>query len=167
MAIERVRVVLNSAGQPIEAQASDGNQAATMAALPPGEFTDAQALLAGISMPFRKLIRDPFLCPVGLAAATTPIDRVAITDKSCTSFQVVNANPFWVRLRGCTGPDDNIREGEGWLWPPGFVGVYSTQYPDFVSSIAVARPRFPITDASGAFLYPGARLELSYGIGGE
>lgn len=136
------------------------------AMLPGGEFSPEQAALANVNMPFRKIIRDPFLCAVGEQAVTTPIDRALLISKRVTSFHVVNPNPFYCRLRGATGePSDNIVDNEGWLWPPGFVGVYSTQYPAFVSCIAVERPGFPLRDDEGALL-PFYPLELAYGIGG-
>lgn len=168
MAGEKTRIVQNSVGNYIETTQQDAASPDASAVLPMDDFSAEQAALAGIAMPFRKTVRDPFMCGVGLEAVTTPIDRDLLVRKKCTSFHVVNPNPFYVRLRGSSGEGDDIGEGEGWLWPPGFVGVYSAQYPSFVSAIAVARPGFPIADASGAFLYEGtaAPIELAYGIGG-
>jgi hypothetical protein len=53
----------------------------------------------------------------------------------------------------------------GWIFAPGFQAVFGTQYPDFVSAMAIDKPGFPIFDANGAFLYPGATIELAYGTG--
>lgn len=166
---DRSQIYTDQVGRPMEAAPGTGGASDASAVLPMDDFSAAQAALAGISMPFRKTIRDAFLCDVGPEPIVTAINRDLLVQKRCTSFHAVNPNPFWMRLRGCEGPDDLIAEGEGWLWPPGFVGVYSTQYPRYVCTLAVARPGFPIFNAQGDFLYAGTArpAELAYGLGGS
>jgi hypothetical protein len=115
---------------------------------------------------FRRLA-DPYLVPCELEASKKPVDRVWLEQKGVTSFAVTNPNPFWVRLRGSnTTPGFKaVEEHTGWLFPPGIHAIYATQYPDFMSAMAVEKPGFPITDGDGAFLYPGATIEVAYGTG--
>lgn len=162
MADGTTQVVKDQLGRPFEVTPQPTIDPAM---LPGGEFSPEQAALANVNMPFRKIVRDPFLCMVGVEPVLTAIDRDGLIAKRVTSFHVVNPNPFYCRLRGSSGEGDEIAEGEGWLWPPGFVGVYSTQYPAFVSCIAVERPGFPLRDDDGN-LMPMHPLELAYGIGG-
>jgi hypothetical protein len=77
-----------------------------------------------------------------------------------SSFLVVNRNPFWVRPKGYSGTDATtkvIGADEGWLFPPGFWGIFTTQFPDAMSTIAV--PFQGLAAGSGV-------LEISYGGGG-
>lgn len=85
------------------------------------------------------------------------------------SFWVVNPNSFWVRLKGSgsnfqgsgmsgeyaevVGTDG---EGTGWLFPPGFVGVFATQWPRFLSTVSVTKQGLQAGDGF---------LELAWGIG--
>lgn len=145
----KTQIYQDSVGKFVEGIPETGSTASGAAMLPTDEFSPEQTALAGLSMPFRKLVRDPFLCGVGSPAVNTAINKATIQAKKCTAFHVVNPNPFYVRLRGAASMNDKIQAGEGWLWPPGFAGVYSTQYPDFVSVLAVAMPGFPLTDPDG------------------
>lgn len=129
---------------------------------------------------FRRLT-DPFLIPTlpGVASQVEIGIDFRENQQNFTSFCVVNSFPIWVRLRGSgrvaqIGARDGaaptfkpVEDGRGWLFPPGFMGVFSTQYPKWVSGMAVERPGFPIKDDEGNPLYPNAVLELSYGRGGD
>lgn len=106
------------------------------------------------SYPFRRST-DPYQLAVDVSAQKfdVPMD---IKAGGYTSFLVVNANPFWVRLRGSNGSYVAVTETTGWLFPPGFFGTFSTQYPEFMSAMSVARQGIP----AGTGI-----LEISYGGG--
>lgn len=72
------------------------------------------------------------------------------------SFWICNPNNFWVRLKGSNGTYVAVTDTTGWLFPPGFCGSFSTQYPEFMSVMSVSRQGIPA--GSGA-------LEISYGGG--
>lgn len=117
------------------------------------------------TFPFRRNTAvSPFMIP-----ATDQPSKVAIgpLPDGITSFGMVNTYPVHIRLVGtpADGEFNPAAEGVGWIVPPGHFGVYTTQFPKWVSAIAVDRPGFPIKDSSGALLYPQARLELFYGSG--
>lgn len=149
----------DSAGVLRETIEATTDNAAAM--LPANEFTDAQREMARLPLPFRNLIRDPFLAEVAATAKTTayPAEMATAIATKCSSFQVTNPNLCWVRFRGATNADDKCSEGQGRCIPPGFVGVYSTQNPQFLTTLPVARPGYPIPAEF-------APLELNYGIGG-
>lgn len=120
-----------------------------------------------LARPFR---RNTTISPYMVPATDTPSQiMIGPLPQGITSFGMVNSFPVWIRLLGSgqgeSGTFTPASEGSGWLIPPGHFGIYSTQYPKWVSAIAVARPNFPIKDANGALLYPTANLELFYGSG--
>lgn len=98
---------------------------------------------------------DPFLLTVGPTAQKfdVPVDLKAA---GYTSFCVVNPNPFWVRLRGSNITYAAVTSTTGWMFPPGFFGIFSTQYPEFMSAMSVT--------AQGLTAGTGV-LEVSYGGG--
>lgn len=76
-----------------------------------------------------------------------------------TTFLIINPNACYVRLRGTSsGPHRPVTPTTGWLFPPGFVGCFTTQKPVSMSTLAVARPGFPLPSEY-------APLELPYGGG--
>lgn len=106
---------------------------------------------------YRRLT-DPVLVTVAATAGSTLVP-VGWIPANADSFQVVNSNNCYVRLRGFKmGETGEVEEGKGWLLPPGHVAVYATQKPERMSAMAVARPGFPV----GAELWP---LEVNYGFG--
>lgn len=117
------------------------------------------------SFNFRRFA-DPLLLPVGATAQqfTLPGGYFAQGGPAmgATSFWVCNANNFWVRLRGSGNAIDNtgsyvaVTDTTGWLFPPGYTGSFSTQYPLFMSAMAVTRQGLPA--GTGV-------LEISYGGG--
>ena len=110
-----------------------------------------------ITTPYRRLT-DPILVGVAATGSST-IVPVGYIPANADSFQVVNSNSCYVRLKGYkTGETGEVDDGKGWLLPPGHVGVYATQKPERMSAMAVARPGFPI----GTELWP---LEVNYGFG--
>lgn len=110
-----------------------------------------------ITTAYRRLT-DPILVTVSVVAGSTTVEANYIP-ANADSFQVVNSNPFYVRLRGYKiGETGEVAEGKGWLLPPGHVGVYATQKPERMSAMAVARPGFPISSE----FWP---LEVNYGFG--
>jgi hypothetical protein len=128
--------------------------------LPSSDFTEEQKAMARLPLPFRNIIRDPFVPEIGASAKTTAyppamIDAIAA---KCSSFRIVNPNQCWIRFRGATGPNDKIADGEGRIIGPGAVEVFSTQNPTHLSVLPVARPGYPIPAEL-------ASLELNYGIG--
>lgn len=80
-------------------------------------------------------------------------------EKGASSFQVVNSSMCYVRLKGFKDSSGSLVEGEGWLLPPGHVGVYATQQPARMMALAVARPGYPV---SPELIVP---LEVNYGYG--
>lgn len=159
------QVVKDQLGRPFEAlpapsAGASANDAAAM--LPSTEFTPEQRAMAMLPLPFRNIIRDPFLPDIAAAATTTPYPQAlvdAIKAKGCSSFRIVNPNLCYLRFRGATGPNDKIAEGEGRLIAPGAAEVFSTQNPTHLSVLPVARPGFPVPAQL-------ASPELNYGIGG-
>lgn len=113
------------------------------------------------AFPFRRLT-EPLLLPVGPESQTTAVPSGFIP-QGAKSFLVVNRNPFWVRLRGANAATSSNPAGlvvtpdTGWLFPPGFWGVFSTQQPEFMATISV--PFMGIPAGTGT-------LEVSYGGGG-
>lgn len=106
---------------------------------------------------------DPLQLPVG--PVPTRFDVPAgFFDKNgpgyqTTTFMVVNPNACYVRLRGSnTDSHIPVTPTTGWLFPPGFVGCFTTQYPKSMSTLAVTMPGFPLPAEY-------APLELPYGGG--
>jgi hypothetical protein len=126
------------------------------------EGMGAQRLPGSGTYAFRR-ITDPLQLPV----AGTPT-RFDVPDGffaeggpgyQTTTFLVVNPNACYVRLRGTTsGPHRPVSPRMGWLFPPGFVGAFSTQYPLSMSTLAVPMPGVPLPEEF-------APLDLIYGGG--
>lgn len=133
----------------------------TIAMLPSADFTEEQKAMARLPLPFRNIIRDPFMPEIGQSAITTayPADMAATIAAKCSSFRIHNPNQCYIRFRGATGLNDKIKEGEGRSLAPGATEVFSTQNPTHLSVMPVARPGFPIPAEL-------AKPELNYGIGG-
>lgn len=117
--------------------------------------------------PFRR-VSEPVRVMIGPNPQSTMIPPEQLRDPAngllLSSFLVVNPNNVWVRVKGFTNADDCNKVGvtptTGWLWPPGFVAVFSTQFPVCASAMAVSMPGFPIT-ANTTFV----PVEWSYGPG--
>lgn len=115
--------------------------------------------------PFRRWT-DPVLIPVGLTASSVPVPMAYTGGAAQTgynAFFIVNPNACFVRLKGFN--DVNAAKGlvtatTGWLFPPGFAGVFGTQYPSYMSAMAFDTPAYPLANIS-TFL----PLEISYGQG--
>lgn len=114
--------------------------------------------LSGAPMiPYRRLT-DPLMLPVGTSSTTTQVPAGFIP-ADATSFRVTNPNSFWVRLRGTNSQQSvnpsalTISATQGWLFPPGFSGTFTSQFPEYMATIAVR-------DGAGT-----GTLEISYGIG--
>lgn len=161
--MENTRLARNSVGAVVETPPTTAD--ATAAMLPPGQFTTAQAEMAKLPLPFRNLIRDPFVPDILATGAKTTQYPAAflqkMADMSCSSFRVINPNPCFVRFRGATDGNDLVQSGQGRLMAPFGVEVFSTQNPTYLSVMPVARPGYPIPAQSDL-----APLELNYGIGG-
>lgn len=105
------------------------------------------------------------------------VSPVLMNDRGITSFSLTNSWPvwIWVKASGVIRQVSNIKtgtfapaaEGDGTLIPPSpFFGIFSTQYPIWVSAVAVDRPGFPIYQSDGETLrYPDAALVIQYGGG--
>jgi hypothetical protein len=157
--VNGVRIYTDSSGIPREQPLNPADTSPSM--LPSADFTPEQAAMAKLPLPFRNLIRDPFIAAVASAAKTTAYPQAyidAIMAKGCSSFRIINPNTCCVRFRGAADKDDLIKEGEGRLLGPGQTEVFSTQNPTHLSVMPVARPGIPIP----AELAP---VELNYGIG--
>jgi hypothetical protein len=135
---------------------------ATTAMLPSPDFTDEQKAMAKLPLPFRNILRDPFVPAIAATAKTTAYPSAflaAMAAKGCSSFRIINPNDCAIRFRGATGMSDVIQEGEGRLLGPWGVEVFSTQNPTHLSVMPVARPGRPVPAEL-------ASPELNYGIGG-
>lgn len=154
------RLYRDSTGVLREAAPDAGTDAsATM--LPSSDFTDEQKAMARLPLPFRNIIRDPFVPAIGQTAKTTayPAEMVAAIAEKCSSFRIINPNNCCIRFRGAADLNDKILEGEGRLIGPYGTEVFSTQNPTYLSVMPVARPGSPIPSEL-------APPELNYGIGG-
>lgn len=124
-----------------------------------------QGVITGRNFPFR---RNTAVSPIMVPAADEA-SQVAVgpLPQGVTSFGMVNSYPVFIRLLG-SNEQTGFRpanEADGWLVPPYHFGIYSTQYPKWLSCIAVDRPGFPLRGEGGALLYPQATLEIFYGSG--
>lgn len=111
---------------------------------------------------FRR-VTDPLQLPVGVEPERFDVPEGFFDQGGpafqTTTFLVVNPNLCYVRLRGSsTDTHIPVTPSTGWLFPPGFVGCFTTQYPKSMSTLAVAMPGFPLPDTF-------APLELPYGGG--
>lgn len=153
-------VYRDSAGHLFDKPPADaGDNSASM--LPTADFTPEQQAMAKLPLPFRNLVRDPFVPEIGPGAKTTAYPQAflnAMVAKGCSSFRIINPNSCAIRFRGATGSTDLIKEGEGRLLGPWQTEVFSTQNPTHLSVMPVVRPGLPIP----AELAPP---ELNYGIG--
>jgi hypothetical protein len=114
--------------------------------------------------------RNTSIEPVAVPATDTPSKiRVPMLPEGSTSFGVDNAFPIFIRLVGTgygAAAFNSAAEGKGWIFGPGKHGPFSTQFPEFMSAIAVDRPGYPIKNADNTLRYPTAALEVFYGSGG-
>lgn len=112
---------------------------------------------------------DPLILPVSSSAQqyTVPANYFSTGGPGlgATSFMVVNPNNFWVRLKGSgdnrpgvtnTASYTAVTATTGWLFPPGYVGVFATQFPVWMSTMSV--------DYQGLGTGSGT-LEIYYGGG--
>lgn len=155
-------VYRDSAGVLREVTGSAPTADTSAAMLPSPDFTDEQKAMAKLPLPFRNIIRDPFIPEIAATPRTTAYPQVmidAIAAKGCSSFRIINPNGCAIRFRGATGPGDLMKEGEGRLIGPWGVEVFSTQNPTHLSVMPVAWPGLPLPVEL-------APPELNYGIGG-
>ncbi|MEN3212242.1 hypothetical protein PUR23_19720 [Methylorubrum populi] len=122
----------------------------------------AQRLPGSGTFAFRRMT-DPLLLEVGPQAMRFDVPAGFFDEGGpgfqTTTFLVVNPNACFVRLRGTTvGEHRPVTPTTGWLFPPGFVGCFTTQRPISMSTLAVAKPGFPLPTEF-------APLELPYGGG--
>jgi hypothetical protein len=118
-------------------------------------------------IPFRRMT-DPLQVGIGPTPQMTMVPKSVLTDPATglplPSFYIVNPNNVWVRVKGFNNAADcqsiGVTPTTGWLWPPGHVGVYSTQSPFCASAMAVPMPGYPL-NANTTY----APLEWSYGVG--
>lgn len=117
------------------------------------------ALSTASQIPYRRLT-NPIMLPYGTTAQKTIVPQGFIPPEA-TSFRATNRGMFPVRLKGTVNSSDvaalEVKEGEGWLFPPGHSEIFTTQFPEAMSTLSVAA--FGLQAGSGV-------LEISYGIGG-
>jgi hypothetical protein len=120
-------------------------------------------------IPFRRMT-DPLQVPVGPQAAqfVMPANYIPL---GANAFLIVNPNLFWMRLKGSGVAAPNVDPigdyapvvgtpdgaGTGWLFQPGFFGVFTSQFPRYLSTIAV--PKQGVAAGNGF-------MEISWGMGG-
>jgi hypothetical protein len=121
----------------------------------------AAGVPAGPQIPFYRM-GEPYRIPVSPGSAGDRFD-VALPPNA-TSFRIVNANPFAVRLRGTKVGQDfqPVTPDSGWLFLPGTEGIYTTLGPIAVSVMSVDGPYV----ASDPNQKAGSGiLEMQYGTG--
>lgn len=109
-------------------------------------------------IPYRRLTQ-PLMLDVAPTSGRTAVPAGFIPPEA-TSFRVTNPNAFAVRLRGAKGSGADgltITTSQGWLFPPGFSGTFTTEFPEFMATISQAW----MGTVAGSGI-----LEISYGIGG-
>lgn len=124
-----------------------------------------------MSIAFRRMTR---ALPVTVVNTPTAQTAVQVPDgfilPSYNAFAVFNPNVCSVGLRGTSRPTGApapttplIAQADGldWVFPPGFWGVFSTQYPFFMSAIALSMPIAPDVPGDAALF----ALRLWYGVG--
>jgi len=116
------------------------------------------------NIPFRRLT-EPLFMPIGPTPTKIDVPAGYIPDRA-TSFYIVNPNLCFIRLVGTSVgvayrevSDDPDSPNNGWLWAPHYSDVLGTQFPMFMSVMAVARPGWPLPSSY-------APAEISWGIGG-
>lgn len=124
-----------------------------------------------MSVAFRRMTR---ALPVTVVNTPTAQNATTVPDgfilPSYNAFGVFNPNTCCVGLRGTSRPTGQpiptvplLAQSDGldWLLPPGFWGVFSTQYPFFMSAIALSMPIAPDVPADSGLV----ALRLWYGMG--
>lgn len=113
------------------------------------------------TVPFKRMT-DPLILPVSNSAQKFTVPAGFFTTgpgKGTVQFAVVNTYPFAVRLLGSTGTYMAADATKGWVFPPGYWGVLTTQYPEFMSTLGMNTTLWPYVEgAVGSF-------ELIYGVG--
>lgn len=122
----------------------------------------AQRLPGSGTFAFRRMT-DPLMLQVGPQAIRFDVPGGFFDEGGpgylVTTFLIVNPNACYVRLRGSnTSTHVPVTPTTGWLFPPGFVGCFTTQRPISMSTLAVAMPGFPLPTEF-------VPLELPYGGG--
>jgi len=119
--------------------------------------------------PFRRNLDVlPVIIPVGLSPVAVAVPSMA--NKGITSFLMHNPNPFWVWFAGWVGNEadmpSDLRSKSHYIGP-GQSYIGRTQMPQWIAAQADSEPNFPITDASGNWLFQGqrTRLVMVYGSG--
>jgi hypothetical protein len=118
------------------------------------------------TFPFRRMTK-AVLVPV--SETPTQGNRLTVPEgyvkPDYNAFAVYNPNIVDVALRGTSmvdgqpAPTEAILAAEGdWEFPPKFWGVFSTQYPMFMSAIALVSPGYPLTGS-----YKPLRVWYGYG----
>jgi hypothetical protein len=118
-------------------------------------------------IPYRRMT-DPLQVPVGPSVTRFEVPA-GYVPTGANAFLVINPNLSWMRLKGSgvayperepvgeyvpvVGTDG---QGTGWLFQPGFFGVFTSQFPRYLSTIAVAKQGVPATNGF---------MEISWGMG--
>lgn len=119
------------------------------------------------TIPFRRM-SEALQLAVGPTSQPTMVPPERLNDPATgqplNSFMVVNPNQVWVRFRGFSNQADcqniGVTPTTGWLVPPGFVGVFSTQRPACGATMAVSMPGYEIKTTTTF-----APIEWHYGFG--
>ena len=124
-----------------------------------------------MSFAFKRMTRALLVPVVNTPTAATALSvPTGFIKPSYNAFQIFNPNSCVVGLRGTSRPTGQpvptsplivYDGGVDWEFPPGFVGVYSTQYPFFMSAAAMTVPAYPDVPGDSGLL----PLRLMYGIG--
>ena len=103
--VNDVRVYRDSAGFFRETPVEDGGQGSS-AMLPSPDFTDEQKEMARLPLPFRNMVRDPFIPEIATTPKTTAYPQLFLDQmaaKGCSSFRIINPNLCYLRFRGARG----------------------------------------------------------------
>lgn len=108
-----------------------------------------------------KLIMDGTNTPI-----PTQIGRDMLRAQGVTSYKMQNDNPFWCWYRGWNGNGGMPAIKEfGHYIGPGQTDINTSQTPDWIAAIPVARPGFPLYDGNGNWLFSAWESRLIYTLG--
>lgn len=128
------------------------------------------ALSPARTFPFkRNLTIDPFKLIMDGSGTPVPvkIGGAMLMGRGVTSYKMQNDNQFWCWYRGWNGAKEDIPTilEKGHYIAPGATDLNTSQTPDWIAAIPVARPGWPLYDANGKWLWGDWESRLIYTLG--
>lgn len=103
-------------------------------------------------------VTDSWRVPCGEEASQVHIGMEMLRSLPINTFMAINTSAYWVRLKGSSSEFTPVEDWKGWVIAPGQTIEHETQYPEWVSGIAIERPGFMFDPET-----PFGELELQYG----